>query len=157
MTSTRAPCLRTIPTQKLSRRSARSVERGRRYYPCSPAVNNRSRPAIDRTPISSPSGILLSVHLNDELAVLTHCASTMLEGTNGENDENKRRKYTKEDVKLLRAHSKARTPVARVSKLMKRSEGSLRQKARVLGIGLSAKNSLSSPEDTTWPRRSITS
>jgi hypothetical protein len=49
---------------------------------------------------------------------------------------NKRREYTKEDVKLLRAHSKARTPVARVSKLMKRSEGSLRQKARVLGIGL---------------------
>jgi hypothetical protein len=48
----------------------------------------------------------------------------------------KRREYTKEDVKLLRAHSKARTPVARVSKLMKRSEGSLRQKARVLGIGL---------------------
>jgi hypothetical protein len=48
----------------------------------------------------------------------------------------KRREYTKEDVKLLRAHSKARTPVAKVSKLMKRSEGSLRQKARVLGIGL---------------------
>jgi hypothetical protein len=50
--------------------------------------------------------------------------------------KSKRREYTKEDVKLLRAHSKARTPVARVSKLMKRSEGSLRQKARVLGIGL---------------------
>jgi hypothetical protein len=50
--------------------------------------------------------------------------------------KSKRREYTKEDVKLLRAHSKTRTPVARVSKLMKRSEGSLRQKARVLGIGL---------------------
>jgi hypothetical protein len=50
--------------------------------------------------------------------------------------KNKRREYASEDVKLLRAHSKARTPVARVSKLMKRSEGSLRQKARVLGIGL---------------------
>jgi len=49
--------------------------------------------------------------------------------------KNKRREYTKEDVKLLRGHSKARTPVARVSRLMKRSEGSLRQKARVLGIG----------------------
>jgi hypothetical protein len=48
----------------------------------------------------------------------------------------KRREYTKEDVKLLRAHSKARTPVAKVAKLMKRSEGSLRQKARVLGVGL---------------------
>ena len=50
--------------------------------------------------------------------------------------KSKRKEYTKEDVKLLRAHSKARTPVAKVSKLMKRSEGSLRQKARAMGIGL---------------------
>ena len=47
-----------------------------------------------------------------------------------------RREYSKDDVKLLRAHSKVRTPVAKLSKMMKRSEGSLRQKARVLGIGL---------------------
>jgi hypothetical protein len=47
-----------------------------------------------------------------------------------------RREYTKEDVKQLKTHSKARTPVAKLSKLMKRSQGSLRQKARVLGIGL---------------------
>jgi hypothetical protein len=49
---------------------------------------------------------------------------------------NKRKEYTKEDVKLLKAHSKSRTPVIKLSKLMKRSEGSLRQKARTLGIGL---------------------
>ena len=48
----------------------------------------------------------------------------------------KRKEYTKDDVKLLKAHSKARTPVAKLSKLMKRSEGSLRQKARTLGVGL---------------------
>ena len=48
----------------------------------------------------------------------------------------KRKEYTKDDVKLLRAHSKARTPVGKLSKLMKRSEGSLRQKARTLGMGL---------------------
>ena len=48
----------------------------------------------------------------------------------------KRKEYTKDDVNLLKAHSKARTPVAKLSKLMKRSEGSLRQKARTLGIGL---------------------
>jgi hypothetical protein len=48
----------------------------------------------------------------------------------------KRKEYTKDDVKQLKAHSKARTPVAKLSKLMKRSEGSLRQKARSLGIGL---------------------
>ena len=49
---------------------------------------------------------------------------------------NKRKEYTKEDVKLLKAHSKSRTPVVKLSKMMKRSEGSLRQKARTLGIGL---------------------
>ena len=48
----------------------------------------------------------------------------------------RRKVYTKDDVKLLKAHSKARTPVGKLSKLMKRSEGSLRQKARAMGIGL---------------------
>ena len=47
-----------------------------------------------------------------------------------------RHPYTKADVKELRAHSKARTPVAKIAKLMKRTEGSLRQKARTLNIGL---------------------
>jgi hypothetical protein len=47
-----------------------------------------------------------------------------------------RREYTKEDVKELRAHSKARTPVAKISKLTKRTEGSLRQKALKLGISI---------------------
>ncbi|TYO67083.1 hypothetical protein FXV83_07715 [Bradyrhizobium hipponense] len=47
-----------------------------------------------------------------------------------------RKVYTNDDVKLIKAHSKARTPVAKLSKLMKRSEGSLRQKALALGIGL---------------------
>ena len=47
-----------------------------------------------------------------------------------------RREYTKDDVKELRAYSKAKTPVARIVKLTKRTEGSLRQKARVLGLSL---------------------
>ena len=47
-----------------------------------------------------------------------------------------RREYTKDDVKELRAHSKARTPLAKIVKITKRSEGSLRQKALKLGIGL---------------------
>ncbi len=47
-----------------------------------------------------------------------------------------RREYTKADVKELRAHSKARTPVVKIAKLTKRTEGSLRQKARALGIPL---------------------
>ena len=47
-----------------------------------------------------------------------------------------RREYTKADVKELRAHSKAKTPVVKIMKLTKRSEGSLRQKAVKLGIKL---------------------
>jgi hypothetical protein len=47
-----------------------------------------------------------------------------------------RREYTKEDVKELRAHSKAKTPVVKIAKLTKRTVGSLRQKALKLGIGL---------------------
>jgi len=50
--------------------------------------------------------------------------------------QNVRREYTRADVQELRAHSKARTPVAKIAKLTKRSVGSLRQKARALGIGL---------------------
>jgi hypothetical protein len=47
-----------------------------------------------------------------------------------------RRTYSKADVKELRAHSKARTPVDKIAKLTKRTVGSLRQKALKLGIGL---------------------
>jgi hypothetical protein len=47
-----------------------------------------------------------------------------------------RREYTKADVKELRAHSRAKTPVGKIAKLTKRSVGSLRQKALKLGIGL---------------------
>jgi hypothetical protein len=47
-----------------------------------------------------------------------------------------RRAYSRADVKELRAHSKARTPVAKIAKLTKRTVGSLRQKALKLGIGL---------------------
>lgn len=52
------------------------------------------------------------------------------------NKKSVRREYTKADVKELRAHSKAKTPVAKIAKLTKRSEGSLRQKALKLGIKL---------------------
>jgi hypothetical protein len=47
-----------------------------------------------------------------------------------------RREYTKADVKELRAHSKAKTPIVKIAKLTKRSVGSLRQKALKLGIRL---------------------
>lgn len=44
--------------------------------------------------------------------------------------------YSRDDIKALKAHSKARTPVKKIAKEMKRTEGSLRQKALKLGIGL---------------------
>ena len=47
-----------------------------------------------------------------------------------------RREYTSADVKELRMHSKAKTPVVKIAKLTKRSVGSLRQKALKLGIRL---------------------
>jgi len=47
-----------------------------------------------------------------------------------------RKPYTASDVKLLRQHSRARTPVSKIARQMKRSEGSLRQKALKLGVGL---------------------
>jgi hypothetical protein len=44
--------------------------------------------------------------------------------------------WTKEDVRELKAHSRARTPVVKVSKAMKRSVGALRRRAGILGVGL---------------------
>jgi hypothetical protein len=44
--------------------------------------------------------------------------------------------WTKEDVRTLKAHSKARTPVAKVSKVMKRTVGALRRRAGILGLRL---------------------
>ncbi|MGV7215866.1 hypothetical protein [Bradyrhizobium sp. UFLA05-112] len=45
-----------------------------------------------------------------------------------------RREYSAADVKQLRAHSKAKTPVVKIAKQMKRTEGSVRQKALKLGL-----------------------
>lgn len=42
----------------------------------------------------------------------------------------------KEDLKALKAHSKAKTPVEKIAKVMKRSGPTLRQKAASMGISL---------------------
>jgi transposase-like protein len=47
-----------------------------------------------------------------------------------------RRRWSKEDNRELKAHSKGRTPVAKVARAMKRSVGALRQQAMKLGLGL---------------------
>jgi hypothetical protein len=44
--------------------------------------------------------------------------------------------WSKEHVQELKAHSKARTPVTKIAKATKRTEGALRRKAGILGIGL---------------------
>jgi len=48
----------------------------------------------------------------------------------------RRARWTKRDHQALKAHSKARTPVSKISKQMKRTVGALRQQAFKLGIGL---------------------
>ena len=44
--------------------------------------------------------------------------------------------WTKGDHRTLKAHSKAKTPVVKISKQMKRTVGALRQQALKLGVGL---------------------
>jgi hypothetical protein len=47
-----------------------------------------------------------------------------------------RNPWTKDDVRELKAHSKAKTPVAKVARALKRTEGAVRQKAKTIGVGL---------------------
>jgi hypothetical protein len=44
--------------------------------------------------------------------------------------------WTKEDVRVLKAHSKSKTPVPEVAKDLKRTEAAVRQKAKTIGVGL---------------------
>jgi hypothetical protein len=52
------------------------------------------------------------------------------------NGRTKRRAWTKADHRELKAHSKSKTPVAKISRLMKRTMGAVRQQAHQLGIAL---------------------
>ena len=44
--------------------------------------------------------------------------------------------WTKQHVRDLKAHSKHKTPVAKIAKSMKRTPGAIRQKAMSLGIAV---------------------
>jgi len=46
------------------------------------------------------------------------------------------REWTEMNVRELKQHSRAKTPVAKISKLTKRTVGALRQKAGQLGMSL---------------------
>jgi hypothetical protein len=53
--------------------------------------------------------------------------------------KSKRVEWTKEHERDLKAHSKSKTPVAKIAKALKRSEGAIRQKAMSLGISVGHK------------------
>jgi hypothetical protein len=55
---------------------------------------------------------------------------------NGGRNAEQRRAWTKDDLRDLKKHSKGKTPVAAISKEMKRTVGALRQQALKLGISL---------------------
>jgi hypothetical protein len=48
----------------------------------------------------------------------------------------KRVAWTKGDLRELKMHSKSKTPVSKIAKVMKRSEGAIRQKAMGLDISI---------------------
>ena len=48
----------------------------------------------------------------------------------------RRRPWTNEEYKPQKAHSQARTPLAKIAKELKRTPGALRQQALKLNIGL---------------------
>ena len=66
-------------------------------------------------------------------------ATSIARGKNETMPKNKapvRSLWTKDDVRQLKAHSKAKTPAADVAKALKRTEAAVRQKAKTIGIGL---------------------
>jgi hypothetical protein len=48
----------------------------------------------------------------------------------------KRREWSKQNLRELKAHSRSKTPVVEISKLTKRTKGALRQKAQLMGLPL---------------------
>jgi hypothetical protein len=52
------------------------------------------------------------------------------------NRKSKKIPWTKQHVSDLKAHSKKKTPVAKISKSMKRTPGAIRQKALSVGISV---------------------
>jgi len=47
-----------------------------------------------------------------------------------------RKAWTKENLRELKAHSRSKTPLPKISRAMKRTVGALRQKAFQLGMSL---------------------
>ena len=66
-------------------------------------------------------------------------ANKLTKNTNKRSNGKKRaprREWTKAEYRDLKAHSKAKTPVIKIARAMKRTPAALRQQAFQLGIGL---------------------
>ena len=61
---------------------------------------------------------------------------TLMAKTLAKRKRNVRRDWSRTDVKDLRQHSRAKTPVKTISRALKRTPGAVRQKAHALGIPL---------------------
>ena len=48
----------------------------------------------------------------------------------------RKRRWTKENVRELKAHSRSKTPLVKISKLTKRTVAALRQKASQMNLSL---------------------
>ena len=51
----------------------------------------------------------------------------------------KRREWTREDVRNLKAFARERTPARKIARTLKRTEGATRQKAFCLGLSLDSR------------------
>jgi len=65
------------------------------------------------------------VHSNEERVIVAKKTSRRV-----------KRAWSKEDIRELKAHSKAKTPVVKIARATKRTEVALRQKAWQLGVSL---------------------
>ncbi len=74
-------------------------------------------------------------HYGADLGRVLHCKGSRRNMAK-KNTSAHRNPWTKDDLRALKTHSKAKTPVADVAKAMKRTEGAVRQKAKTIGIGL---------------------
>jgi hypothetical protein len=72
------------------------------------------------------------------VAVLTDIEKgiTMARRRTKSNGRTKRVAWTAADVRELKMHSRKKTPVVKISRAMKRTEGALRQKALALDISI---------------------
>ena len=73
---------------------------------------------------------------NDDIAVLDRRFTGEFRMVKKVTRRAKWREWTKSDDRELKTHSKARTPVVKISKVMKRTPAALRQRAFTMGMSL---------------------